>query len=118
MRIECSRREPLHCFSNSPVQQGAFTCQELHVNGLPRQCVSKSELFGRFFDNELGSHQFIHNQDELVLIILGKLLEEDKIKMPPSDSGQGQNLPGRFPQVFCSPLHCVLNASCNARSMK
>ncbi len=118
MRLACGRREPLHCFGNSSMQQGTLTRQKLHVDGLPCQCVSKCELFAGFFDHELGSHQFIHNQDELLFIKPGKLLQEDKIKMPPGDSSQGQHLSGCFPQVLCSLLHRVLNAWWNACGLK
>ena len=103
----------LHRFSDGPVQHAALTCEQLRVNGLLCQCMPKRKLVGRFFDNELSRHQFFHEQEKLVLIILGKLLEKGKIKVPPGDGSQGQNVPGRFTHMFCSSLDGVLNAAWN-----
>src|SRR5579871_5555583 len=94
----------------------ALACQERCVNGPPSQGVSKCELFGGYFDHELGRNQFFHDQQELFLIIVGELLEKGKIKMPPGHSSQGEHLPGRFSQMLHALLHRILNALRNALS--
>src|SRR5205807_5171730 len=58
-------------------------------------------------------YQFFHDQEELVLIIPGKLLEKGKIKMPPGHGSQGQHVPGRFAHTCCSSLDGVLDAMWN-----
>src|SRR5579863_10048451 len=96
MRIKGSRRKLLQGLGNSTMHSGALPCQELRVNGPPRQGVSKRELFGGCFDHELSRYQFFHDQEELLFIISGELLEKGKIKMSPGNSGKGQHLCGRF----------------------
>src|SRR2546423_3275466 len=113
VQIGCDRKLLLHRFGNRPVQHATLTCEQLAINGLPRQRVPERKLVGRFFDHELSRYQFFHDQEELVLIILGKLLEKGKIKMPPGHGSQGQHVPGRFAHTCCSSLYGVLNAAWN-----
>src|SRR2546421_5184306 len=111
--IMSGRRKVLDGFGKCPMKRDTLAYEKLCIDGLPCQCMPECKAFARFFDDKLSRYQFFHDLEKLMLIILSELLEEGKIKMPSRNGCQGQDVPGRFPQVLCPSMHAILNAARN-----
>src|SRR5438270_12664508 len=111
--IMSGRRKVLDCFVKCLMKQDTLADEKLRIDGLPRQCMPECKTLAGFFDDKLSRHQFFHDLEKLMFIILSELLEEGKIKMPSRNGCQGQDAPGRFPKVLYSSMYAILNAARN-----
>ncbi len=111
VRLQRSRVEGFHRFSNSAVQRLAFTLQQFCINGLPRQRVTEGKLLRRFFDDELSRQQLLHQGEQLQLVVVCHLLQDGEIEATPGDRCENHELSGGRTQVVAALLHRVGNAA-------
>ena len=89
VRFKQGAIEALQRVSNAVMQRFADAHQQIAIDGLAGQRVTKGELFRRLLYNELGSDQLFDEVEEVLFVMMGECLQEGKIKAPSSHCRQG-----------------------------
>ena len=113
MCVERFRVQTFHHLGHDAVQCLALTGQEIGVNRLPRQRVTKGELLGGLLDDQLGRDQFFDQRQQFALVVLSQMLQEAEVKAPAGDGGENHDLPGCRTHLRRTPPHRVLRAARN-----
>src|SRR5579883_924106 len=73
-------RKGFQRFRDSPMERGAFACQQALVDGLTYEGMPKSKLLSRLFDDQVGRDQLLHEGEQMGFITTQHLLQNGKVE--------------------------------------